>query len=82
MSTELLAQLNALINQFEAELWRETRRLMIEVGYGPLRIGPDESWCRRCGETMNTTGYCHRCGSQRGLAAVQVLRTDEYYIAR
>ena len=40
MSTELLAQLNALIanaetNQIEAELWRETRRLMIEVGYGP-----------------------------------------------
>jgi hypothetical protein len=44
MSTELLAQLNALIanaeaNQVEAELWRETRRLMQEAGYGP-RITP------------------------------------------
>lgn len=44
MSTELLAQLNALIagaeaNQVEAELWRETRRLMSEAGYGP-RITP------------------------------------------
>ena len=44
MSTELLAQLNALIagaeaNAVEAELWRETRRLMIEIGYGP-RITP------------------------------------------
>jgi hypothetical protein len=44
MSTELLAQLNALIagaeaSAGEAELWRETRRLMIEAGYGP-RITP------------------------------------------
>lgn len=40
MSTELLPQLNALINaeanQAEAELWRETRRLMQDAGYGPL----------------------------------------------
>lgn len=44
MQTELLSQLNALIadaeaNQVEAELWRETRRLMVEAGYGP-RISP------------------------------------------
>ena len=44
MSTELLAQLNALITSAEAsageaELWRETRRLMINAGYGP-RISP------------------------------------------
>ena len=44
MSTELLAQLNALIadaerSAVEAELWRETRRLMLEAGYGP-RITP------------------------------------------
>jgi DNA-binding NarL/FixJ family response regulator len=39
MSTELLTQLQSLIagaeaNAGEAELWRETRRLMIEAGYG------------------------------------------------
>lgn len=44
MSAELLTQLNALIanaeaNQVDAELWRETRRLMLEAGYGP-RITP------------------------------------------
>jgi hypothetical protein len=44
MSTELLAQFNALIagaeaSAAEAELWRETRALMIEAGYGP-RITP------------------------------------------
>ncbi len=44
MSTEVLSQLNALIadaeaNNIEAELWRETRRLMTEAGYGP-RITP------------------------------------------
>lgn len=48
---------------------------------GPLRIGPDETWCLRCGETHNSTGYCHRCGSQRGRPATLILRTDEYYIA-
>ena len=44
MTTDLLSQLNALIadaeaNQVDAELWRETRRLMMEAGYGP-RILP------------------------------------------
>lgn len=44
MSTELLTQLQTLIDgaersAVEAELWRETRRLMIEAGYGP-RITP------------------------------------------
>jgi hypothetical protein len=44
MSTELLTQLNALIADAErsaadAELWRETRRLMALAGYGP-RITP------------------------------------------
>lgn len=44
MSSELLSQLNALIadaerSAVEAELWRETRRLMLEAGYGP-RITP------------------------------------------
>lgn len=44
MNTQLLTQLNSLIadaeaNQGDADLWRETRRLMIEIGYGP-RITP------------------------------------------
>lgn len=44
MSTELLSQLQSLIADAErsavdAELWQETRRLMIEAGYGP-RITP------------------------------------------
>jgi hypothetical protein len=49
---------------------------------GLLRVAPDETWCRRCGETVNTTGFCHRCGSQRGRPAIEILRPDEYYIAR
>jgi hypothetical protein len=48
---------------------------------GPVRLGPDERWCLRCGETSNTTGYCNRCGSQRVRPAVEILRPDEYYIA-
>lgn len=48
---------------------------------GPLRIAPGETWCLRCGETHNPTGYCHRCGSQRGRPATLILRPDEYYIA-
>jgi hypothetical protein len=44
MNTDLLSQLNTLIAEAEqksadAELWRETRRLMAEAGYGP-RITP------------------------------------------
>jgi hypothetical protein len=44
MTTDLLSQLTAVIadaerSAVEAELWRETRRLMQEVGYGP-RITP------------------------------------------
>jgi hypothetical protein len=44
MSTELLTQLQSLTaaseaSTAEAELWRETRHLMIEAGYGP-RIMP------------------------------------------
>ena len=44
MTADLLAQLQSLIadaeaNQADAELWRETRRLMMEAGYGP-RILP------------------------------------------
>ncbi len=44
MNAELLTQLQTLIadaeaNQADAELWRETRRLMALAGYGP-RITP------------------------------------------
>lgn len=51
------------------------------VRAGPVRIGHGESWCLRCGETFNSTGYCLRCGSQRCLSASAILRPDEYYIA-
>ena len=48
---------------------------------GPVRIGPAERWCLRCGETSNNTGFCHRCGSKHCRPAADVLRPDEYYIA-
>ncbi len=51
------------------------------VPAGPVRLGPGERWCVRCGETSNTTGYCNRCGSQRVRPAVEILQPDEYYIA-
>jgi hypothetical protein len=51
------------------------------VRAGPVRLGPGERWCLRCGETLNSFGFCTRCGSKRGRPAVEVLRPDEYYIA-
>lgn len=51
----------------------------IRVLPGPLRIGADEHWCVRCGEVM-TAGYCVRCGSRRCRPAVQVLRSEEFYV--
>jgi hypothetical protein len=53
----------------------------LTVRAGPVRIGHGESWCLRCGETFNSTGYCLRCGSQRCITATSVLQPDEYYIA-
>ena len=48
---------------------------------GLLRVTASERWCLRCGETINESGMCPRCGGQRCRPAVEVLRPDEYYIA-
>lgn len=53
----------------------------VSVPPGPIRLGVDEHWCARCGETIGETGYCHRCGSRHGRPAFRILKPEEYYIA-
>ncbi len=61
------------------------------VRAGPLRLGPSETWCTRCGSdgTVYADGdsrvdpaqRCVRCGHLNLVPATSVLRPDEYYIA-
>lgn len=49
---------------------------------GPLRIGAGEHWCQGCGEIVDTSGVCFRCGSRQCVPAVAVLLGEEYFVAQ